>query len=105
MKTTSKKVCKSCLGKKQNSVYKWDKVLQPDFIGDGRYLLEWEWITMVDCSRCKGTGLEPEFIPEKELEPQQNEVQESPSEDNRCLSSKKILPCPCPNCKKKKSPN
>ena len=75
-----KKVCISCLGKKKNSIYKWDKVLQPDFIGDGRYLLEWEWITMVDCSRCKGTGLEPEYIPE--VEPQQNEVQESTSEDN-----------------------
>ena len=70
------KVCKSCLGKKQFTVYRGDQVLQPDFIGDGRYLLKWEWIVLVDCSRCKWTGLEPEYIPEpiQEMEPQQDLV-------------------------------
>lgn len=55
-------VCKSCLGKKQLSV-----------IDNQSYTDEWTGkyhhyeptIKMEDCSRCKGTGQEPKFIPEE----------------------------------------
>jgi len=63
-------VCKSCLGKKQNSVYK-NKIYKDDFTGVPKSLW-WPNIDMVDCSRCKGTGLEPEYT--KTIWPNQHSV-------------------------------
>lgn len=57
-------VCKSCLGKKQLSTYKWVSVCSADFPWDKSYVVDKWGIKMVDCSRCNGTGLDPVFVPE-----------------------------------------
>lgn len=58
MTTPNKEICKSCLWKKQVSVYKWDQIAHADFIWDKTYMVKKGWIEMVNCSRCNGTGYE-----------------------------------------------
>lgn len=57
----TQQVCKSCLWKKQESVFKWPSIASADFPWDKSYVVDKWGIKMVDCSRCKGTGLEPVF--------------------------------------------
>lgn len=77
MTTTKQQVCKSCLWKKQESVFKWSSIASADFPWEKDYVVDKWGIKIVDCSRCKGTGLEPVFekqvISKKETTEQQSE--------------------------------